>query len=61
MWQEIIVGLCVFAAIVFLAWRWLPIKRKKTSGCDSGCGSCGSAKTCSTTPAKSGDTKPGDS
>lgn len=41
MWQEIIVGLCVLAAVVFLAKRWLPVFKSSKVGCDSGCGSCG--------------------
>jgi hypothetical protein len=47
MWQEIIVGLCVIAAVVFLARRWLPFFNKKTAGCDTGCGGCASTSTSS--------------
>lgn len=50
MWQEIIVGFCVLAALAFLLRRWLP--NRKSAGCDSGCGGCGSASNCSTTPEK---------
>lgn len=40
MWQEIIVGLCVLGALVFLVRRWLPGTNQKNGGCGSGCGSC---------------------
>ncbi len=40
MWQEIIVGLCVLAALAFLLRRWL-FGRKAS-------GSCGSCSGCST-------------
>ena len=36
-WQELIVGLCVLAAVIFLARRWF-FSPKKT-GC-GGCGGC---------------------
>ncbi|MET0357395.1 MAG: FeoB-associated Cys-rich membrane protein [Cellvibrio sp.] len=45
MWQEIIVGVCVIAAFFFLARRWLPFFKKKTVGCDTGCGGCSSSTT----------------
>jgi hypothetical protein len=38
MWQEIIVGICVVAAVLFLLKRWWPFGRSKSS-CNS-CGSC---------------------
>jgi len=43
MWQEIIVGICVLAALVFLLRRWWPFGKNKSS-CGS-CGSCGPSKT----------------
>jgi len=46
MWQEIIVGVCIVAAAYVVLRQWLPIGKKKTSGC----GGCGSGDTgCSTT------------
>jgi hypothetical protein len=51
MWQEIIVGLCVLGALVFLLRRWLPGGQRKSASCGSGCGGCDSAntsKSCST-------------
>ncbi len=45
MWQEIIVGLCVLAALIFLLHRYLPIGRKKAAACD-GCTGCGDKKKC---------------
>ncbi|MBU2952684.1 FeoB-associated Cys-rich membrane protein [Marinobacter sp. F3R08] len=42
MWQDIIVGACVLAAVVFLVRQWLPGMSKKTSGC-GGCNGCSSA------------------
>lgn len=41
MWQEILVGIAVIAAILFLARRYLPMGKKK-DGCGScdGCGGC---------------------
>jgi hypothetical protein len=42
MWQEIIVGICVLGALVFLVRRWLPVGRKKSAACGSGCGGCAS-------------------
>jgi hypothetical protein len=47
MWQEIIVGICVIAAFAFLAHRWLPFFKKKTAGCDTGCGGCSTTSTSS--------------
>ncbi|OZY86352.1 hypothetical protein CBP51_04810 [Cellvibrio mixtus] len=40
MWQEIIVGVCVLAAVIFLARRWIFPSAKKSAGC-GGCGGCG--------------------
>lgn len=38
MWQEIIVGLCVLAAVYFLVRRWLfPAKKSAACGGCSGC------------------------
>ena len=48
MWQEMIVGLCVIGALVFLVRRWLPVGKKKSTGCGSGCGGCTSTNTCQT-------------
>jgi len=46
MWQEVIVGLCILAAVIYLARQWLPILGKKpASGC-GGCGGCDTAKSC---------------
>lgn len=57
MWQEIIVGLCVLGALIFLARRWLPGGKKKAGDCGSGCGSC-STTSCATpeTSTKATDT-----
>jgi len=41
MWQEIIVGLCVLAALIFIVRRLL----KKNNSC-SGCSGCGKASRC---------------
>lgn len=46
MWQEIIVGLCVIIAFAFLARRWLPFFKKKSAGCDTGCGGCAGPTQC---------------
>lgn len=48
MWQEIIVGLCVIGALVFLVRRWLPGGKKKAADCGSGCGSCSTSSSCAT-------------
>lgn len=37
-WQELIVGVCVLAAVIFLARRWL-FPSKKSAAC-GGCGGC---------------------
>lgn len=47
MWQEIIVGLIVLGALLYVCNRYLPHpwKKKKGAGCgsgDDGCSSCGS-------------------
>lgn len=51
MWQEIIVGMCVLAAAYFVLRQWLPMGKKKSSGC-GGCGSgnssCSTEKNCDT-------------
>lgn len=39
MWQEAIVGVCVIAAVYFLARRWIFPSAKKAAGCGS-CGGC---------------------
>lgn len=38
-WQELIVGICVLAAVVFLVHRWLFPSAKKSAAC-GGCGGC---------------------
>ncbi|MCL1482336.1 MULTISPECIES: FeoB-associated Cys-rich membrane protein [unclassified Marinobacter] len=42
MWQNIIVGLCVLAAVVFVARQWIPGLGKKSSDC-GGCNGCSSS------------------
>jgi hypothetical protein len=49
MWQEIIVGLCVLAALLFVLQRYWPVSNKKKVACD-GCTGCGDKKGCSTLP-----------
>jgi hypothetical protein len=61
MWQEIIVGLCVIGALVFLVRRWLPMGKKKSAGCDSGCSGCASTTACQTPPAPTDNTRRQDS
>lgn len=61
MWQEMIVGLCVIGALVFLVRRWLPIGKKKSAGCGSGCGGCASTSSCQTPPVPTDDTRHQDS
>lgn len=39
MWQELIVGICVVAAMVFLVRRWLFPSAKKSAAC-GGCSGC---------------------
>jgi hypothetical protein len=39
MWQEVIVGLCVIAAVIFLVRRWLFPSANKSAAC-GGCGGC---------------------
>ncbi len=39
MWQEIIVGLCVLLAVIFLIRRWFFSSTKKSAAC-GGCGGC---------------------
>lgn len=39
MWQELIVGICVLAAVIYLARRWLFPSAKKSAAC-GGCGGC---------------------
>lgn len=38
-WQEMIVGICVIAAVVFLVRRWIFPSAKKSAAC-GGCGGC---------------------
>jgi len=47
MWQEMIVGACVIAAVIFLLRRWLPVFGAKSSGSCGSCGGCDTAKSCS--------------
>ncbi|SHK05264.1 Virus attachment protein p12 family protein [Marinobacter antarcticus] len=42
MWQDIIVGICVLAAVFFVARQWIPGLGKKPSGC-GGCNGCSSS------------------
>lgn len=42
MWQELIVGACVIAAVIFLLRRWLPFFNSKSAG---SCGTCGGCST----------------
>lgn len=53
MWQEVIVGLCVTAAVIFLLRRWLPFFGSKNTGSCGGCGGCDTAKSCGN-PAEKG-------
>lgn len=48
MWQNIIVGLCVLAAVVFVARQWIPGLGKKSSDCGgcNGSSSSSSADSC---------------
>lgn len=46
MWQEIIVGICVLVAFVFLVRRWWPSSHKKAAAC-GGCSGCGTTSTSS--------------
>lgn len=39
LWQEMIVGICVLAAVIFLVRRWLFPSAKKSAAC-GGCGGC---------------------
>lgn len=39
MWQEVIVGICVVAAVFFLIRRWIFPSAKKSAAC-GGCGGC---------------------
>jgi len=60
MWQQIIVGLIVAAALYYVVTKYLPVpwRKKKSSGCgssDDGCGSCGS---CDTGSSGGGDSAP---
>jgi hypothetical protein len=41
MWQELIVGICVLIAAVFLLRRYLPSSQGKSGAC-GGCNGCGS-------------------
>ena len=46
MWQEIIVGVIVIGAVLFLVRQWLPFGKKPSGSC-GGCGGCNTAKSCS--------------
>jgi hypothetical protein len=39
MWQEIVVGVCVCTAVIFLVRRWFFNPVKKSAAC-GGCGGC---------------------
>ena len=50
MWQEIIVGVCVLTAMIFLIRRWLFPAAQKSASC-GGCGGCNTvADKCSNDP-----------
>jgi hypothetical protein len=53
MWQEVIVGGVVVAALLHVSGKYLPVpwrrKKKGGSGCGDGCDTCGSCET-STAP-----------
>jgi hypothetical protein len=57
MWQEIIVGICVLAAAYFVLRQWLPMGKKKTSGC----GGCGTGSSNCTTAASTDSNSAGTS
>jgi hypothetical protein len=38
-WQEVIVGICVITAVLFLVRRWIFPSAKKSAAC-GGCGGC---------------------
>ncbi|MDO8343911.1 MAG: FeoB-associated Cys-rich membrane protein [Cellvibrio sp.] len=38
-WQEVIVGICVITAVIFLVRRWIFSSAKKSAAC-GGCGGC---------------------
>lgn len=48
MWQEIIVGICVLLAVIFLVRRWFFPAAKKSAAC-GGCGGCETTSTSSCT------------
>jgi hypothetical protein len=52
MWQEIIVGICVLAAAIFVLRQWFPFSRKKSSGC-GGCSGCNTSPSCTNPTEKS--------
>ncbi len=60
-WQEVIVGLCVLAAVYFLARRWL-FPAKKSAAC-GGCSSCDTPNktSCSVPSGKPSNTPSGSS
>lgn len=47
MWQEILVGICVVAALLFVLKRYIPIGKKDSVACN-GCSGCSDKKGCST-------------
>ena len=55
MWQELIVGICVLAAAIFLVRRWIFPSAKKSAAC-GGCSGC--AKTSESSCATPADKKP---
>lgn len=50
MWQEIIVGIIVVSAVLYLTRQWLPFGKlssnKQATGSCGGCGGCNTAKSC---------------
>ncbi len=53
MWQEVIVGSCVLAALIYLLRQWLPGLRKKPVGC-GGCSGCASNESSCRNPNEQG-------
>ena len=51
MWQELIVGVIVLSAVLFLVRQRLPFGKKSSDSC-GGCGGCNTAKSCSNTDEK---------
>ena len=54
MWQEMIVGICVIAALIFLLRRWLPFFGNKNTGSCGGCGGCSTDNNSCSNPSEKG-------